>query len=78
METLDPKKVRRLEVIQIDKEHRWRGCIAIVDEVKPWGVQAYCTVPHGYDGGTGCAFIRLAWGEFHRTGGLVPNDAAHG
>ena len=35
------------ELIQINEDGpvNWFRCILVVDEVKPWGVRAYCTVP---------------------------------
>ncbi len=42
----------------------------IVDEIKPWGVQAYALVPKSNDGSTpaGQAFNRLPYGCFKKVG----------
>lgn len=51
-------------VIQITPPHRWAGSFWIVDEVRSWGVQAYCAIP----GQTGLAYIRLEWEQFASVG----------
>lgn len=57
-------------VIQIDPDHSkmFGGCLAIVSEEKPWGVQAYIRVP-GEDGGD--AYVRLKHGSFEEIGQAV-------
>ena len=55
------------KVIQIAPPHKWVGCFAVVEESKPWGVQAGVPVPDGR-----IAYIRLVWGEFE-----VIGDAAY-
>lgn len=59
------------DVIQINENHKWQGCLAIVDEVKSWGIQAYVPIPIG-----GNAFVRLMYGDFEVIGKatLVIND----
>lgn len=47
-------------VIQIAPPHRWAGTFWIVDELRKWGVIAYCTLP----GQPGAAYIRLEWEQF--------------
>ena len=53
-------------VIQIAPPHKWAGCLAIVDEVKDWGVQAYIPMPVGET--VRNAYVRLSWGEFEDVG----------
>jgi hypothetical protein len=53
-------------VIQIAPPHRWAGCLAIVDEVKDWGVQAYITMPVGDT--VREAYVRLKWAELEVIG----------
>lgn len=52
------------DVVQLCPGHRWAGSFWIVEKVREWGVQAYCTIP----GSAGVSYIRLAWGEFERVG----------
>lgn len=51
------------DVIQIVPNHKWGGCIAVVDDPRDWGCVAYVTVPSN-DGKTGPAYIRLKNEEF--------------
>ncbi len=57
-----------LDIIQIAPPHKWGGCFAVVDEVKPWGCQAYVSVPANDGSPPGRAFIRLDASEFERVG----------
>lgn len=52
-------------VIQVTDEdlELWYGCLFIVDEVKPWGVQAGMKIPE-----KGFTFIRLLWEQFEWVG----------
>lgn len=54
------------DVIQINENHKWKGCLAVVDEVKSWGVQAYVPVPQD-----GNAFIRLMHGDYEYIGKAI-------
>jgi hypothetical protein len=39
------------DIVQIiDVQHPWYPCLLIVDEVKPWGIQAACIIPESNDG----------------------------
>lgn len=58
--------IKKHDVIQIHPEHSWGGCLAIVDEVKRWGVQAYVQIPL-----KGSAYIRLEHGLFEYVGKAV-------
>lgn len=49
-----------------EKTDDWCGCLLIVDEVKPWGVQAYLKIPK-----QGTAFMRLKNDEFELVGKAV-------
>jgi hypothetical protein len=60
-------KLSEDDVIQIAPPHKWGGCLAVVDEVKGFGCQAYVTIPAN-DGTTGPAYIRLNWDEFEALG----------
>lgn len=33
------------DIIQIIPSHKWGGCLAVVDEVYSWGVQAFVSAP---------------------------------
>ena len=52
------------DVIQIELDHKWQACLAVVDEVRPWGVLAYVLIPENDGRVPGAAFIRLKTGEF--------------
>lgn len=64
------------DIIQIVPTHKWGGCLAVVDEAKPWGVQAYVAAPVNSvkEGPTvGRYYIRLQTGEFEVVGpGVKP------
>ena len=61
------------DIIQIVPAHHWARALAVVDEVKPWGVVAYVIVPHN-DGTGGAAYIRLRSVDFER----IPAKAVFG
>ena len=66
MET-DMSDIKKGDVIQItDLEHKWFTCLAIADDIKTWGVQAYVIVPDS--NGTNLAYIRLKSNEFNKIG----------
>lgn len=54
------------DLIQIVPTHKWGGCIAVVDEPKSFGCQAYVTIP-GHESSSE-AYIRLTWDEFEPLG----------
>lgn len=64
------KKVAPGDIIQINEDGPifWFRCLLVVDEVKSWGVQAYCTIPGSSEKRCGDAFIRLLWHEFDSVG----------
>lgn len=45
----------------------WQGCLVIVEEVRSWGVTGFLRAPMQ----DGLVYIRLAWDDFHLTGGHV-------
>lgn len=51
-----------------DGPSNWFRCVLVVDEVKSWGVQAYCVVPNARDRPSGDAYMRLKWSEFDELG----------
>ena len=59
------------DVIQIAENHKWAGCLALVTEVKCFGVMAGIQIPE-----KGMAYIRLNKEEYYRIGRaeLVPAD----
>lgn len=59
--------IEKDDIIQIVPDHKWGGCLAVVDEPKSFGCQAYVTIP-GPDGNAGEAYIRLNWNEFEPVG----------
>lgn len=53
------------DIVQAVPEGNWAGCLVIVTELKPWGIQGFTPIPpHG-----GQAYIRLPWDRFVLTGG---------
>lgn len=73
------KEISEGEVIQIAPPHKWGGCLAIVDEVKSFGCQAYVSIPHNDGQPPGQAFTRLNWEDFEPLGVnpvFVPATAA--
>lgn len=53
------------DIIQIVPGHKWGGCLAVIDEPKSFGCQAYVTAPT-HNGSVGRFFIRLNWNEFNK------------
>jgi len=53
------KDINKNDVIQIVPENKWGGCLAIVSEVKSWGVQCFVQIPL-----QGRAYYRVNWDEF--------------
>jgi hypothetical protein len=64
----ESKMVAEGDLIQVNEDGpaHWFRCILVVDTVKSWGVQAYCTIPHAR--GLRDAFMRLEWNEFESLG----------
>jgi hypothetical protein len=60
------------DIIQIAPPHKWGGCLAVIDEVRSWGVQAYVSIPSNDGQPPGRAFIRLQTGEFEAIGAKPP------
>lgn len=58
--------VRPGTVIQFTEDHHWTGSIAIVSEVRGWGVQAYVPLPQ-----QGLAYVRATSGQFAVIGDAV-------
>lgn len=60
------RAVQENDLIQVNEDGppHWFRCILVVDEVKSWGVQAYCTIPHARGEPAGDAYMRLEWKEF--------------
>lgn len=63
-----PKDIVENSIIQIAPSHKWGGCLAVVDEVKAFGCQAYVTIPYNDSEPCGDAFIRLNWDDFEPVG----------
>ena len=62
------------DIIQIiDESHSWFPALLIVDEVKSWGVQAYCISPLSNDGSipVGNAYNRLKFDQIEKVGQAV-------
>jgi hypothetical protein len=67
----EEKPLAANDLIQVNEDGppHWFRCILVIDEVKSWGVQAFCTIPGSRDRGTsGDAYMRLSFGEFDRLG----------
>lgn len=70
------KEVSVRDIVQITEKARWPGCLAVVKEVRNWGIVAYIQLPGPCEGITFLvdsqqAFVRLSWEEFVLTGGRV-------
>ena len=63
-------KVERGEVIQLKAEHHCAGCLAIVDEPKSFGCQAFIMVPMSR-GVQGKVYLRLNEADYVRLGAWV-------
>jgi hypothetical protein len=63
-------KIGSGDLIQVNEDGppHWFRCILVVDEVKSWGVQAYCVVPNARGEASGDAYMRLSWNEFDTLG----------
>lgn len=66
-------ELKRGSIIQANENAKgWCGCVLIVDEVKPWGVQAFIHIPMHGD-----AYIRLTTEQFDVLGAeavLMPKE----
>lgn len=63
-------------IIQLADSSRWPDCLAVVTEVRSWGVLAYIQLPGSCEGityvvNTLRAHLRLGWNDFVATGGKV-------
>jgi hypothetical protein len=58
------EKINKGDIVQIVPGHKWDRCIAVVESVKPWGVQAYVRSPIAGEPTVGEYYIRLEWAEF--------------
>jgi hypothetical protein len=61
--------ISKNSIIQIMPSHKWGGCLAVVDEVKSFGCQAYVSMPDAQ--GVGRAYIRLNHEEYEPVGAMV-------
>jgi hypothetical protein len=59
------------DVVQIVPHHKWGGCLAVVDDVRAWGVIAAVRLPHNDGSPAGDAYTRLAWADFQPVGKAV-------
>ena len=67
--------LKRGSIIQANENAgEWCGAVLIVDEVKPWGVQAFMHIPMSGD-----AYVRLRSEEYEALGGeavlMPPEDS---
>jgi hypothetical protein len=70
------KEVAERDIIQLVPPSKWAGCLAVVCEVREWGVVAYVPLPGPCDGVVMMvdekrAYTRLDWDDFTLTGGKV-------
>jgi hypothetical protein len=72
------KLVKKGSVCQVNPEtdSAFVGCLVIVTEVKPFGVQGFVQIPQGFDEfgeqiGGGKAYIRLNWKDIEYVGEAV-------
>jgi len=58
--------IREGDIVQVNPEREmFGGCMVVVTEVKPWGIQGYVQNA----GQDGQAYIRLKHEDFEHTGG---------
>lgn len=63
--------MKRGDIIQIAPSHAWAFCLAVVDEVKSFGCQAFVRIPSNDGTGTGDAFVRLNSADYEEIGASV-------
>jgi hypothetical protein len=56
------------DIIQIAPPHKWGRCLAVISEMKSFGVQAYVSIPNNDGTAPGSAYIRLSWDDFEPVG----------
>ena len=57
------------DIIQItDESNKWYPCLLVISEVKPWGVQAYITIPSNDGKQPQNAYYRIENGKFEKIG----------
>jgi hypothetical protein len=60
------------DIVQITNEgHHWFPSLIVVSELKSFGIQGFCFMPHNDGSGTGEAYIRLRREEYERVGVAV-------
>ena len=64
-------------IIQIAPPHRWGGCLAIIQRVKPWGVQAFVSIPHS-DRSPTRIYGRFNWDQFEPLFVAAPYEPGDG
>jgi hypothetical protein len=68
--TGEEQEVAKNDIIQVNQSvPHWFRCLLVVDEVRSWGVQAYCAIPAAHGATPGDAYIRLTWDQFDLVGG---------
>ncbi len=70
-------KIERMEIIQIAAGHDCAGCLAIVDEPKVFGCQAFIMVPVSR-GVQGKVYLRLNESDYRRLGAWVTEESVPG
>lgn len=55
--------IEKHDIVQVNKNHEWTGCLVYVTDVKSWGIQGFVQIPL-----EGQAFIRLKDDEFEFIG----------
>lgn len=63
--------MKQHDIIQIAPPHKWGGCLAVVDEVKSFGCQAYVSIPSNDGSAPMRAYIRLNGAEYWEIGAQV-------
>lgn len=66
--------IEKGDIVQIvNQDHAWFGCLLVVDEIKKWGVQAYCLIPTSNDGSEqpGSAYNRLDYFAIAKVGRAI-------
>jgi hypothetical protein len=62
------EEITRGDIIQLNPGPWFGGCLAMVTEVKPWGVQCFVAIPQDREVGPSCAFYRATTGSYVKVG----------
>lgn len=66
---MQKRELEKGDVVQLDPTYgMFGGCLAIVDDPKPWGMQGYVLIPLKREEQPARAYIRAVWEKMEFVG----------